>query len=186
MDMPRLPSPPSIYIREHVSNHERRCSTSRSHFASGSMSSPHSGLPIPNGRPEEAPPPLPPPRIIDDLANGQDQGWKWGNRESENERSRPALAPIKPGSSLFGGYHAGGTGGSMRSEWGENQYEHNKDAIRAGAVSTIRSPAEPEIKVEGFGSSIPSTRKSAANNAEATNHRLVSVTSPSAPHQLFN
>ncbi|KAJ4365277.1 hypothetical protein N0V83_008896 [Neocucurbitaria cava] len=58
---------------------------------------------IPRAR-EEVPPPLPPPRHIEDLRSGQDPGWQWGY---ENERRdigfHASRGTVRPGSSLYGG-----------------------------------------------------------------------------------
>lgn len=58
---------------------------------------------IPRAR-EEVPPPLPPPRHIEDLRAGQDPGWQWGNTNSPRDTGFGGnrLATVKPGSSLYG------------------------------------------------------------------------------------
>jgi hypothetical protein len=52
---------------------------------------------------DTVPPPLPPPRILKELNEGQDPGWQWANgkvnRESGNVGSITQSSPIKPGSS---------------------------------------------------------------------------------------
>ncbi|KAL5120514.1 hypothetical protein ACEQ8H_001532 [Pleosporales sp. CAS-2024a] len=59
---------------------------------------------IPRAR-EEVPPPLPPPRHIQDLSVGQDPGWQWGNTNSPRDTGFGGnrLATVRPGSSLYGG-----------------------------------------------------------------------------------
>lgn len=59
---------------------------------------------IPRAR-EEVPPPLPPPRHIEDLRGGQDPGWQWGNtnRARDTGFDGNRLATVKHGSSLYGG-----------------------------------------------------------------------------------
>jgi hypothetical protein len=55
---------------------------------------------IPNAR-EAVPPPLPPPRNIgEQLLEGRDEGYYWGNDNGFN--SKPVS--LKPGSSLLGGF----------------------------------------------------------------------------------
>ncbi|KAF2709306.1 hypothetical protein K504DRAFT_476657 [Pleomassaria siparia CBS 279.74] len=62
---------------------------------------------IPRAR-EEAPPPLPPPRYIGELRQGQDPGWQWGNNNSPNDGfGGTRMATVKPGSSLLGGAASG-------------------------------------------------------------------------------
>ena len=59
---------------------------------------------IPNTR-ENAPPPLPPPRHIEELNLGHDAGWNWGNSRSDPKGidSWQPLPSVRPGSSLLGG-----------------------------------------------------------------------------------
>lgn len=146
MDLPfglprRIPSPNKSFLP--------RCSTSRSNSQTLTESS-HSHTPmamtISNTRHDDAPPPLPPPRFNDDLANGVDLAWTWGNRH-DKESSRK-LAPIKPGSSLFGGYMHSRS--STKCGDGEDFDGMNLDDVvdrRGSTVSTIRSPSQPEIEV---------------------------------------
>jgi hypothetical protein len=63
---------------------------------------------IPRAR-EEVPPPLPPPRHIEDLRAGRDPGWQWGNTNSPSDTGFGGnrLATVKPGSSLYGGSNIG-------------------------------------------------------------------------------
>jgi len=70
-----------------------------------SYPSPAIAMAIPNAR-EAVPPPLPPPRHIEDLRAGQsDPGWQWGNTDNpkENGFGGHRLATVRPGSSLYGG-----------------------------------------------------------------------------------
>ncbi|PGH22968.1 hypothetical protein AJ80_03017 [Polytolypa hystricis UAMH7299] len=107
MDNSHVTSPPSIRVYDFNSNHHRRRSSSKSSTSSVSAQSFSSRAPmaIPNANEPLAPPPLPPPRYIEDLANGHDSGWKWGNSFHEAEFGKTTLAPIKPSSSLLGGSH---------------------------------------------------------------------------------
>jgi hypothetical protein len=65
--------------------------------------SPAVAMAIPRAR-EEVPPPLPPPRHIEDLRAGQDPGWQWGNTNSPIDTGFGGnrLATVRPGSSLYG------------------------------------------------------------------------------------
>jgi len=126
---------------------DQRRSTSRSQ----SPTSPESiqshtpmAMTIPNTRFEEAPPPLPPPRFIEDLARGIDLAWSLGNGH-ELGGSRK-LAPIKPGSSLFGGYKNSRVGRDNEADDDFHGMEIDQDFERRGStVSTIRSPSQAEI-----------------------------------------
>ena len=52
---------------------------------------------IPRARDDDVPPPLPPPRYIgEQLSEGQDVGWQWGNTHNTG------FGGVKPGSSLLG------------------------------------------------------------------------------------
>ncbi|KAF2013798.1 hypothetical protein BU24DRAFT_349564 [Aaosphaeria arxii CBS 175.79] len=100
--MPPTSSTPSIRIYDsgplhlHPLAHHHRSSLPSYSTSSAAMA-------IPRAR-EEVPPPLPPPRYIDDLNEGQDPGWKWGNR---NNSSIGGSASVKDGSSLRGGASVG-------------------------------------------------------------------------------
>lgn len=63
---------------------------------------------IPRAREEGPPPPLPPPRYIGELSEGQDPGWQWGNTNSSSDGfGGTRMATVKPGSSLLGGAASG-------------------------------------------------------------------------------
>lgn len=81
MERTRVLSPPSILVHDHNSNHGRRQSTTRSAGVPIASRSPMP-MSIPNSRQDRPPPPLPPPRFIDDLTAGSDPGWAWGNDPS--------------------------------------------------------------------------------------------------------
>lgn len=97
---------------------------------------------IPNAREEIVPPPLPPPRYIEDLANGHDPGWKWGNTFNGGGFGKSTLAPINPASSLYGGHR--------RPDLEDRDESMDLEHIdrRGSTVSTIQSPSDPEIKME--------------------------------------
>jgi hypothetical protein len=78
-----------------------------SHSSIPSPLSPAVPMPIRNNASRGAvPPPLPPPRIIEELNKGQDPGWQWANgkirRDSDHREDTRYGSAIKPGSSLLG------------------------------------------------------------------------------------
>lgn len=80
-----------------------------SRYQRPSYPSPAVAMAIPNAR-EAVPPPLPPPRHIEDLKAGHsDPGWQWGNTNNpkENGFGGNRLATVRPGSSLYGGSGSG-------------------------------------------------------------------------------
>ena len=103
MDTPHLSSPPSIRVYDPNPRFERRYSRTSAHTSPSSFSS-RGSMPIPNARLDLAPPPLPPPPFIEDLARGHDAGWKFANEDLKGAFRNSTLAPIKQGSSLHGGY----------------------------------------------------------------------------------
>jgi hypothetical protein len=99
---------------------------------------------IPNAREEIAPPPLPPPKYIEELTYGNDPGWQWGNTTHAGF-GKSTLAPIKPSSSLMGSY-------TRESREDKQDRVERKDYFRRGSsISTVvRSPSELEIKMESI------------------------------------
>jgi hypothetical protein len=103
---------------------------------------------IPSIRSVDAPPPLPPPQFIEDLAQGNDLSWELQNRGEEFGPHRK-LAPIKHNSSLYGGYMApirqstGGIHGD--DDEGIDMMEMDGEYDRKGSTSTIRSPSQAEL-----------------------------------------
>lgn len=61
-----------------------------------------SPMSTPNVR-EVPPPPLPPPRWVEDIGNGGDAGWTFENQGSAS-RFETSSATVRAGSSLLGGY----------------------------------------------------------------------------------
>ncbi len=141
MDFTRVTQPtPSILVHDHNGNHARRQSNNRS-AGSPNIRTP-GAMPIPNARQDPAPPPpLPPPRILDDLSAGRDPGWEWGNN---------------PG----GGFgRAGGTPiarSHFPKSWGRKGEEHWRDEVaerpeykrRDSSTSTITSPTETDRRYD--------------------------------------
>lgn len=73
---------------------------------------------IPHAREEGPPPPLPPPRNIgEELSDGKDPGWQWGNTGFGGNR-----VELKPGSSLLGGYS------SIQARHHDRREEHDFSA----------------------------------------------------------
>jgi hypothetical protein len=50
------------------------------------------------------PPPLPPPRWIEGINEGNDPGWEFENRAHTDKSDRSNTVSVKPGSSLLGGH----------------------------------------------------------------------------------
>src|ERR1700761_8530208 len=76
------------------------------HSSTPSPSSPAVPMPIRgNVTRDIVPPPLPPPRIIEELNKGQDPGWQWANGKVGRDLDRIEYArsssSVKPGSSLL-------------------------------------------------------------------------------------
>jgi hypothetical protein len=170
MDIPRMASPTSSRVLDQKSYHDRRPSASRSDSQTSSTShTPRAPMTIPHNRPAEAPPPLPPPRFIEDLANGHDLGWRWGNSGFDGGFGK--LAPIKQSSSLNGGYRRPPMDAS-RDEEGIEEMDVDGDFDRRGStVSTIRSPSHPEV-VPGSLGYIQSGGKTTPSPSAASNQRL--------------
>lgn len=89
---------------------------------------------VPNARPDEsfAPPPLPPPRYIEDLAAGSDPGWKWGNTPKHGGFG---------GSFAFSGSSSSSARGSWDQRMEDEGFPDRPDYSRRGSSSTtIKSP----------------------------------------------
>ena len=151
MDIRHSGSPLSIRLPEEVLNHERRWPSSRSDSQSSLSSSSSSRAPmtIPQSRPAEAPPPLPPPRFIEGLANGDDQGWRWGNPGFAEGSGK--LAPIKQSSSLFGGYRQPLMDINGDGDPGDEMDVDGEFDRRPSTVSTVRAPSQPEVMPGALG-----------------------------------
>jgi hypothetical protein len=169
MDIPRIASPSSSRVLEQMAYHERRQSASRSDSHSASSHTTRAPMTIPHNRPAEAPPPLPPPRFIEDLANGHDLGWRWGNSVVDGRFGK--LAPIKQSSSLNGGYRRPPMDTSHDEE-AMDEMDVDGDFDRRGStVSTIRSPSHPEVFPGSLGY-IQSGGKRTPSPSAASNQRF--------------
>lgn len=160
MDIPRLTSPPPNHIFGFNANNDRRRPLSKSSSRSppSQSFSSHGPMAIRNAREELAPPALPPPRFMDDLANGQDIGWEWGNSPENGGLGKSTLAPIKPSSSLYGSYRGPPDSPQQSKRMTADDLER-----RRYTASTGRSPPAAQVKVEppvveeGFQNSMTST-----------------------------
>lgn len=104
MDFHRF-SPPSIHVHDYNSGYDYRHHSAErpSYNMPGQTFSPPGPMPISTTSITTfAPPPLPPPSRIADLENGYDAGWAHANPKGFPGTAK--LAPINPGSSLFGGH----------------------------------------------------------------------------------
>lgn len=97
---------------------------------------------VPGARFDDAPPPLPPPRYNEELAQGVDVAWSWANSDPFHSVRR--LAPIKPGSSLNGGYLESRRISGRSREVDDMDLEDNYPR-RGSNVSTVRSPSQSAI-----------------------------------------
>ena len=104
MNTSGIMSPPSILINDTNNMNGPRISSSRT--ASRPFARSSGPMAVPNAHREEqyVPPPLPPPRHIEDLAAGSDPGWRWGNSSNHGG---------------FGGKFASSTStpSSLRGSW---------------------------------------------------------------------
>lgn len=180
MDMPRIAAPSPGRVLDQSSYHDTRPSASRSpSHSSASSHSSRAPMTIPHNRPAEAPPPLPPPRFIEDLANGNDLGWRWGNSVG-GDGGFGKLAPIKQSSSLHGGYRwplmntsqdeaEAAAAAAAAAEEMDVDGEFDR---RGSTVSTIRSPSHPEVFPGSLGY-IHLGGKRTPSPSAASNQRLV-------------
>lgn len=132
---------------------------------------------IPGARFDDAPPPLPPPRYNEELAHGIDIAWSWGNTDPFHPKRR--LAPIKPGSSLYGGYLESRSSNFAVARDADDMDLDDDYPRRGSNVSTVRSPSQAEIRQ---GAPVPTfTRK--PPSPTLANQRLVFpfLTSPAFP-----
>lgn len=100
MDNPLLSTSSPIRSFDHnTSNHQSHCSQDRSMPMAASIPMTRLPVPIRNGHEPLAPPPLPPPQYVEDLAQGYDPGWKWRNMDHESQKDN--FLPINSFSSLI-------------------------------------------------------------------------------------
>lgn len=169
MDIPRLNSAPQNHIFGFDANTERRCPLPKSSPRSPSSQSfsSHGPMAIRNAREELAPPALPPPRFIEDLANGQDVGWEWGNSPENGGSGKSTLAPIKQSSSLYGSYR-----GTPDSPHRDKRMTAD-DLERRHSGSAGRSPPGAQVKIEP-----PAIEEGCRNSMASTVSNPLLVSSP--------
>ncbi|KAF9887872.1 hypothetical protein FE257_009532 [Aspergillus nanangensis] len=195
MDLPRI-SPPSINVHDFNSGYDYHRSIGKHLYTMpGQSFSPPGPMPISNASITTfAPPPLPPPSHITDLENGYDAGWLHANPKGPYGAK---LAPINPGSSLFGG--------RSRPESVPRTERMALDELdgRQSGLPVSRSP-EAHIKIEppppvdeGFRNSISVnktspilkgerdfSRRSVKNSSDAYDQHLLSkIGKPLSPRQ---
>ena len=125
MDISRVTSPPSILVHDFNGNHGRPARSSRE----------QGGMGIPNARIDDVPPPLPPPRYINDFAAGGDPGWQWGNTPSRSGGFGKSGGSVSPGSSLHGNWdqRMGDDGCSDRPEYARHRSSNMTVRSRPGS-----------------------------------------------------
>jgi len=102
-------------------------------------------IPNPNAR-EDPPPPLPPPRYINGLTNGQDPGWRWSNDNlRDTESDRPYPGSDKSDSSRLGSF-------SVRHRYSRDDGEafDTSDFRRHGQMSKPTAAELDKQSNEGF------------------------------------
>lgn len=133
MNTSAVSSPPSIFVRDMNGMNGPRLPPSRA--VERPFSSSSGPMTVPNARSDEqfAPPPLPPPRYLEDLAAGSDPGWNWGNT---------------PNHGGFGGNFGSSRSScsSMRGSWDQRMedegFPERPDYSRRGSSNaTVKSPA---------------------------------------------
>lgn len=103
MNSSGVTSPPSIRVHDMNSMNGLRSPSTRTAGRPFSRSPGPVAVPGARGDDQFAPPPLPPPRYIEDLAAGSDPGWKWGNTPNHGGFGGGILGnPRSPSSSLRG------------------------------------------------------------------------------------
>lgn len=144
--------------------------TSRSNSqASDDAVHPRGAMTIPGARFDDAPPPLPPPRFNQELAHGIDVAWSWGN-SNPFDYNKKHLAPIQPGSSLYGSYREAYRPSISLRRPDDMDLDDEEDHRRGSTVSTLRSPSPAESKLGGH---IPSLIRKPPSPT-TLNQRLVS------------
>ena len=169
MEIRRTPAAAAVRSPSYRQDTATPGSTSRSNSNSSDEDSRRAqdGLRIPGTRFDEPPPPLPPPRYNEELAQGIDVAWSWGNSDPFNSARR--LAPIKLGSSLYGGYMDTSRNSDRSRDADDMDLDDDDFPRRGSTVSTIRSPSQADIRL---GAHVPVIRKQ--SSPTSANQRLVS------------
>lgn len=172
MDIHRIPThvvrTPSYRNDAATPRSPRSTSRSTSQTSEDSVH-PRGAMTIPGARFDDAPPPLPPPRFNEELAHGIDVAWSWGN-SNPFHYNKKQLAPIQPGSSLYGSYRESPRPSLSLRASDDMDLDDEEDHRRGSTVSTIRSPSPAEFRM---GSHIPSLIRKPPSPTPL-NQRLVS------------
>lgn len=145
---------PEIHIQNSTMS-DRKTMSGRSSSSGSQNLPPSSSIPmsIPYARDDDSPPPpLPPPRFIrNDIGQSSggsvDPGWAWSNSRKENQSwDSKVVSSVKPGSSLYGSFSAGGSSFAERFE-----------QRRGSAANTIKPTSDingsyPRLGDEGYAS----------------------------------
>lgn len=104
MNTSGISSPPTIFVHEMNGMNGPGALPTRT--AGKPISRSPGPMAVPSVRANEhfAPPPLPPPRYIEDLAAGSDPGWRWGNTPMHEGFGRNFGDPRSSSSSLRGSW----------------------------------------------------------------------------------
>lgn len=174
MDIHRIPThvvrAPSYRNDAAAPPSPRRTARSNSQ-ASDDAVHPRGAMTIPGARLDDAPPPLPPPRFNQELAHGIDVAWSWGN-SNPFHYNKKHLAPIQPGSSLYGSYRESPRPSISLRSADDMDLDDDQDHRRGSTVSTIRSPS-PSPAQSRIGGHVPSLIRKPPSPAPL-NQRLVS------------
>ena len=135
---------PSNHLHDFHGNHARRCSDGRSTAGWSSGPSPMA-IQVPNRRVPEAPPPLPPPRYVNDPDPHRGSGRSYGHA-SRGERSEESRGSATAGLSFPKSWGA-------RMEAGNHQEVpgfRRRDVSTTSSISNARSPTDSERRYEAI------------------------------------
>ncbi|KAL8972998.1 MAG: hypothetical protein Q9197_002527 [Variospora fuerteventurae] len=104
MNTSGISSPPTIFVHEMNGMNGPGALSTRTAGKPVSRSPGPMAVPSVRANEQFAPPPLPPPRYIEDLAAGSDPGWKWGNTPMHEGFGRNFGDPRSSSSSLRGSW----------------------------------------------------------------------------------
>ncbi|RMD43096.1 hypothetical protein DV735_g2001, partial [Chaetothyriales sp. CBS 134920] len=141
---------------------------------------------IPGVRTEEPPPPLPPPRYNEELERGVDAAWAWQNRDRYGSAGHNSLAPVKPSSSLYGGYLQPRAHTHFCPEPDEmdvDDWDHRRSASRNGSIpGLVRRPASPTPSSQRLLGERPLDQQNFDRSSQAYDQRLLSkIGKPNSP-----
>jgi hypothetical protein len=89
---------------------------------------------IPRARVDDVPPPLPPDRYIGEQLNqGEDIAWKFGNTNNRG------YSNVQPGSSLLGGYSRR-SGSTSLDDMSPESFDGHSDEERGQSRPTLPNP----------------------------------------------